>query len=309
MSRFAILCSGQGAQTPELFGMFPFTETGEALRHRILDGHGLEPEVAGWLSSPEKNPRAVYQNRFSQPLLCLYQAMVWAELAALVPPPALIAGYSLGELSAYGCAGAFTPDDVIRLAAVRARLMDAAGPAGELIAVTGLPPSAAARPDGAHLAIVVADDHCVIGCLAGRAPSLAAELRAAGARDAVILAVTVASHTPLLDTAVGPFRAALQNIPWQSPRTPVLAGVSAAKVLRREQMEQFLPEQIHRTIRWDLVQQRLLDSGCRVVLELGPGSQLAHMAAARGLEARSVTEFRSPQGIADWLQAAMDRSE
>lgn len=309
MSRFAILCSGQGAQTPELFQLFPFTKTGEALRQRILGAKVLEPEVAGWLSRPETNPRAVYQNRFSQPLLCLYQAMIWEELAALVPPPALIAGYSLGELSAYGCAGAIAPEDVVRLAAVRARWMDAAGPAGELIAVTGLPAAAAAKPEGAHLAIVIGDDHCVIGCLAGRAPSLAEELRAAGARDAVLLAVTVASHTPILDAAVEPFRSALRNIPWHPPQTPVLAGVSAAKILRREHMEQLLPEQIHRTIRWDLVQQRLQDSGCRVLLELGPGCQLARMAAARGLEARGVTEFRSPQGIADWLQAAIARSE
>ncbi len=309
MSRFAILCSGQGAQTPELFAQFPFTENGKALRRRILDAKGLAPDVEAWLADPEKNPRAVYQNHFSQPLLCLYQAMVWAELAPLAPPPAMIAGYSLGELSAYGCAGAFSPEDVVRLAAVRARLMDAAGPRGELIAVTGLPPAVAAQPEGAHLAIVIGEDHCVIGCLAERAESLAAELRAAGANDAVILAVTVASHTPVLDAAVEPFRAALQDTEWNPPQIPVLAGVSAAKILRQEQMEQALPEQIHRTIRWDLIQQRLIESGCRVLLELGPGCQLARMAAARGLEARGVSEFRSPQGIADWLRAAIARSE
>lgn len=307
MSRFAILCSGQGAQSPGLFDGFPFTGTGLALRQRILDSQSLPPDIAAWLSSSPADPRAIFQNHFSQPLISLYQAMVWAELLPLIPSPVMIAGYSLGELSAYGCAGTFSPEDVVRLASTRARLMDAAGPRGELIAVTGLSPQAASSPDGAHLAIVIGDHHCVIGCLAERADSLARDLKAAGADDAVILSVTVASHTALLDTAVTPFRAALRDTPRRDPLIPVLAGINAAKVLRSEQMEISLPEQIHHTIRWDLIQQRFIESGCRVLLEIGPGCQLAHMACSLGLEARAVSEFHSPQGIATWLQSALRR--
>lgn len=305
MSQFAILCSGQGAQSPELFSQFPFTERGLALKERVQPA--LEPEAAAWLADPQKSPQAIFQNHISQPLICLYHAMVWAEVQPLLPEVAMVAGYSLGELSAYGCAGAIEAEDVIRLASTRARLMDSAGPGGELIAVTGLAPSAAAALDGAHLAIVIGDDHCVIGCLAGQAEGLARQFKIAGARDAVILAVTVASHTPILDAAVEPFRAALQKIPWRQPHSPILAGVSATKVMRREQMEQSLPEQIHRTIRWDRIQQRLRESGCGVLLELGPGRQLAHMAIAQGMEARGAGEFRSAEGIAAWVQAALKR--
>jgi [acyl-carrier-protein] S-malonyltransferase len=308
MSQFAILCSGQGAQTPELFSRFPFGKKGLAVKQRVIDAGCLDPEVAAWLADSAANPQAIFQNHFSQPLICLFQAMVWAELETLLPPPALIAGYSLGELSAYGCAGAFSPEDIVRLAGIRARLMDGAGPPGELIAVTGLGANIAGGWEGAHLAIVIGDDHCVIGCLAERAESLARELRAAGARDAVILPVTVAAHTTLLDAAVEPFRQALQAADGQSPHLPVLAGISAAKVLRREQMEQTLPEQIHHTIRWDRIQQRLAESNCRVLLELGPGSQLAHMALATGAQARGVDEFRSAEGVAAWVEKTLQRT-
>lgn len=307
MSQFAILCSGQGAQTPELFSSFPFGEKGLSVKHRILEAGCLPPEAAAWLENPAANPQAIFQNHLSQPLLGLYQLMVWAELEPLLPRPNLFAGYSLGELSAYGCTGAFTAEDTVRLAATRARLMDAAGPCGELLAVTGLAPTRAAE-QGGHLAIVIGDDHCVMGCPADEAEALAQKLRLAGARDVVFLAVTVASHTPLLDAAVEPFRQALSAVEWRPLRSPLLAGINAAKVLRREQMEQWLPEQIHQTIRWDLVQQRLTEASCRVVLELGPGNQLARMATARRSEARGVGEFRSAEGVATWVGNALRRS-
>lgn len=307
MSLFAIVCSGQGAQTPDLFARFPFSEKGLALRQRILDARCLDSDVLSWLADESRAPLSIFQNHFSQPLICLYQAMVWTEIADLLPPPAVVAGYSLGELTAYFCAGALSPEDVVRLAGIRAREMDAAGPGGRLIAVTGLSPSTASALDGAHLAIVISDEHCVIGCSAERAESLARDLKEAGARDAVVLAVTAASHTALLDRAVEPFRSALQRVTWQDLKIPVLAGVSAAKVVRREQMEQVLPEQIHHTVRWDRIQQRFQESGCRIMLELGPGNQLAHMAVARGIEARGVDEFRSAEGIAEWVRATMAR--
>lgn len=308
MSQLTILCSGQGAQTPDLFTRFPFSEKGLAIKRHILDTDALTPEVRDWLHEPEKNPTLIFQNRFSQPLLALYQCMVWAEVAALLPKPVAMAGYSLGEVSAYGCAGAFTPEEVVRLASLRARLMDDAGPHGELVAVRGLSASRLAALSEIHVAIVIADDHVVVGCRAEKAETLMADLRSLGASEIIPLAVSVASHTPLLDAAVEPFRAALQTVAWTQPRIPILAGINAAKVMRREQMIQWLPEQIHHTIRWDLIQQRIAESGSRVLLELGPGSQLAHMAVSRGLEARGVEEFRSAEGIATWVETALRRA-
>jgi [acyl-carrier-protein] S-malonyltransferase len=75
-------------------------------------------------------------------------------------------------------------------------------------------------------------------------------------------------------------------------------------------MTEWLPELIHRTIRWDLVLSRLAESNCRVLLELGPGAQLAHMALAgkSAREARSISEFRSLDGIIAWVEKAVKRA-
>jgi [acyl-carrier-protein] S-malonyltransferase len=308
MSKLAILCSGQGAQTPDLFERFPFTEKGLQLRQRILEAGSLSPEIAAWLSNPSTSPQDIYDNHFSQPLLALFQVMVWAELEGLLPAPDLIAGYSLGELSAYACSGALSPEVVVRLAGTRARLMDEASPHGALLAVTGLSPekaSTAAALAGGYLAIVIGEDHCVLGSLATQVDALIQAAHVAGAREVTMLAVSIASHTPLLDAAVEPFRTSLQEAAWSEPRTPLLAGINATKVIRREQMLDWLPEQIHRTIRWDHCLQRLSESGCRILLELGPGKQLSHMGLACGLEARSVEEFRSVEGIVAWVEKSL----
>jgi len=306
---FAVICSGQGAQSPDLFEKFPFTEKGKALQRRILAAGCLEPEVAEWLETPSENPDKIYKNHFSQPLLCLFQMMVWSEISAL--QPRLFAGYSLGELSAYGCAGGLGPEDVIRLAGIRARAMDAAG-AGELVAVTGLAVEQVRSLAGAcaaFLAIVLGEEHCVVGCPANRGGEMSEALLAAGAENAVVLPVSVPSHTPLLDSAVEPFREALRAVRWQAPISPILAGINASKVLNQQQMVELLPEQIHRTVRWDLIEQRLAETECRVVLELGPGSQLAHALPGKisQIDARSAGEFRSPEGIVAWVQRSLLR--
>lgn len=309
MSAFALLCSGQGGQAPDLFERFPFTQKGRDLKQQVLESGSLSPDVAAWLENPKAHPGLIYQDHYAQPLLCLFQAMVWAELSDRLPVPQFVAGYSLGELSAYGCAGALGPQDVIRLAAIRSKVMDAAAPAGKMLVVSGLAVERAreiaARCEG-YVAIIIRNDHCVLGCLAEKAEALASAVTPA-ARSVVVLNVSIASHTPLLDSAVEPFRKALRSYEWRPFKSPVLAGVNADKIDSKEKMVQWLPEQIHHTIRWDLISSRLAESNCRVVLELGSGAQLAHMALAgkSAREARSISEFRTVDGIIAWVEKAM----
>jgi [acyl-carrier-protein] S-malonyltransferase len=311
MNPFALLCSGQGGDSPDLFERFPFTKKGIDLKQQMLENGCLSPDVAKWLENPKTQPNLIYQDHYSQPLLCLFQAMVWAELSDRLPTPQFVAGYSLGELSAYGCAGALAPEDVVGLASIRARAMDAAAPSGRLLAITGIPVERAAMIASQHrgyVAIIVGKDHCILGCLAENADELASAARTIASR-VVILSVTVAGHTPLLDPAVMPFRQALLGRNCQAFNIPVLAGVNAYKVLSKEQMGQWLPEAIHRTVRWDLVLSRLTESHCSVFLELGAGRQLAQMALAEKPdgEARSISEFRSLEGIVAWVEKALER--
>jgi [acyl-carrier-protein] S-malonyltransferase len=312
MSSFAVLCSGQGGQAPDLFERFPFTEKGWKVKQQVLDSGCLSPEATEWLNDPRARPSLIYQDHYAQPLLCLFQAMVWAELSERLPTPQFVAGYSLGELSAYGAAGALAPEDTIDLATARAHFMDTAAPVGNLIAVSGLAVEKAAEIAARHegyVAIIVRSDHCLLGCLAEKAEALASAA-ALFARNVVVLNVTIASHTPLLDSAVEPFRKALQVHDCWPFKCPVLAGVNGLKIQSKADMVQWLPEQIHRTVRWDLISSRLAEANCQVLLELGSGAQLAHMALAGNTarEARSISEFRTVDGIVSWVVKALDRA-
>jgi [acyl-carrier-protein] S-malonyltransferase len=313
MSSFAILCSGQGGQAPDLFERFPFAEKGRSVKQQILDSGCLTPEVAEWLRNPRTHPSLIYQDHYAQPLLCLFQAMVWAELCDRLPTPQFVAGYSLGELSAYGCAGALAPKDTVDLATARAHFMDAAAPVGNLIAVNGLAVEKAAEIATKHegyVAIIIRNDHCLLGCLAEKTEALASAATLF-AQSVVILNVTIASHTPLLDSAVEPFRKALQVHDCRPFKSPVLAGVNACQIQSKADMVRWLPEQIHQTVRWDLISSRLAESNCQVVLELGSGAQLAHMALAGNTarEARSISEFRTANGIVSWVVKALERAD
>ncbi|MGN2393561.1 hypothetical protein ACTFO6_18970, partial [Pelomicrobium sp. G1] len=67
-----------------------------------------------WVSS--RPPEGLFQNRWAQPLICTATLAAWSVLEPRLPQPVAFAGYSLGELAAYGCAGALAPAEALRLA-------------------------------------------------------------------------------------------------------------------------------------------------------------------------------------------------
>ena len=305
MARLAVLCSGQGAQDAGLFDL-P-RRSPEAMRLAAEAAGQLTPEAAAWLDKPDDGP-ALHDSRHAQQLLCLYQLAVWEALKPFAPEPELFAGYSLGELCSHGCAGTLSRNDVLALARDRGAFMGeaaAASPSG-LVAVVGLTaarlaPAAAACQ--AQMAIVNAPDHFVLGVAADKLDALAAALEAAGASRVVRLAVPLASHCAFMASAAERFAARLERVEFHFPAA-VLAGVDGALVGDAAQARAALAAQIHQTLRWDKCLETAWARGCRVFLELGPGAGLAKMvlSAWPEAEARSVSEFKTLDGVGKWLQ-------
>jgi len=160
----------------------------------------------------------------------------------------------------------------------------------------------------AFVAIVIDEDASVIG---GTEPALAAVKDAAGRAGAQVtcLRVGIASHTPLLSTAATQFRALLEVAPLRAPVRPVVCGIDGSWVTTRERAVEALSEQIARTIEWSRCVDALYERGCRVFLELGPGTALSRMARNRlgPVEARSVDEFRNSGAVAAWVLRSCDR--
>jgi [acyl-carrier-protein] S-malonyltransferase len=132
---------------------------------------------------------------------------------------------------------------------------------------------------------------------------LAEKARARGAQI-TRLDVGVASHTPLLEGAVEPFAATLAASALRAPDVPVVAGIDASWITTRAMAIATLAAQLAAPIEWARCLEALYERGCRVFLELGPGGALTRMVRENlGTDtvARSVDEFRSLGGVAQWL--------
>jgi len=297
----AILCSGQGAQHPAMLGMI----ADHPAATKVIK---VGETILGWkLRDVLTQSDKMFRNAIAQPLICLTQLALWTALRQDAPKPVAFCGYSVGELGAYACAGALDAAELARITAARAALMDQAAAAihGGLIALQGPRRDDVARlcaGQRAWIAIAISEDEFVIGGEDAVLVKLSKDFSERGAK-LTRLRVGVASHTPLLSDAVPPFRMELIASSLAAPATPVVAGIDAAWVVRRETAVEKLALQLDRTIEWAGCMDMLYERGCRVFLELGPGRALARMAQARfgDVDARAVDDFRSLEGVSSWL--------
>ncbi|QDF37217.1 acyltransferase domain-containing protein [Bradyrhizobium symbiodeficiens] len=302
----AILCSGQGRQHREMFAL-----TGDAPEAAHLFAHaatllgGRDPRDFV-RSEPDE---ALHRNRASQ-ILCTLQALAaMAALKGAIPHGAINAGYSVGEVAAWG-AGVFEATVTLDLVARRAEAMDAATRAGDgLIFVRGLSRGDVdrlCRRFGAAIAIINPGDAFVIGGSRGALNAIAASARATHAAMVVDLPVEVASHTERLVEASAAFREVLRSAQVTFPPAAgarIVSGIDGATVVSAEIGLDKLAAQISQTVQWANCLEGCFEAGATTFLELGPGQALSKMVAyiEPGFPARSLDDFRSLEGVRGWI--------
>lgn len=203
-----------------------------------------------------------------------------------VAPPAYMAGHSLGEITALAAAGAISFEDGLRLVRERGRLMKQAGEEtpGAMAAVLGLATDTvqaiceqASQEIG--LALVIANNNCpgqIV--ISGNAAALERGLELAseaGAKHAVRLAVSIASHSPLMLPIQEAFRAALDNVAFQTPKVPVIGNVGAAPLIDAAAIREELGAQLTSSVRWTESIGALQAAGITRFVEIGPKDVLS----------------------------------
>lgn len=305
MSGLALICSGQGSQTADMLDFAASHDTGRAVLQAFSAALGRD------LLSAFGSGETLTRNSVAQPLAVASALANWAVLQPWLPTPQCVAGYSVGEVSAWACAGAWSAPQAAAVCLERAAAMDrAAPPDSGMLAVRGLPVAQMlerAGEAGVHIAIVNEDDHVVLG---GTAPALlraAQRLGAAGAWTKM-LEVEVPSHTPLLAPAAEEFGHWLRAQPASAPSTPVIMGIDGTTTLDTQRGLAALARAIAEPILWQDCMQQLVDSGVRAVLELGPGRNLSSMfqQVHPQLPARAVSDFRTAQGVATWVHRQLE---
>jgi [acyl-carrier-protein] S-malonyltransferase len=303
----AVLCSGQGLQHPQMFSL-----TGSAPAAEAVFAHAAK-------MLRQRDPRelvqteplqVLYSNRVAQ-ILCASQALSAAAVLRHVwPKRMLLAGYSVGEIAAWGVAELLDSAATLDLVALRAELMDAASSPGDgLLFVRGLTRISVdnlCRRHSTAVAIVNPNDAFVLGGSGEALDGLAVDATRMGAAHVTRIAVNVASHTARLTAASSAFQVALENTPTKSntgSHVRLFSGIDGTAVLDTAAGKKKLSEQISHTVEWAACLQGCVEAGASAFLELGPGFALSSMVANTypHIPSRSLDDFRTIQGVLAWV--------
>jgi [acyl-carrier-protein] S-malonyltransferase len=308
MSGIAILCSGQGYQDADMFYLLADApEAGPVFKRARLILDGQDPREFVRRATDD----ALHADKVGQILCCTQAVAAWAVLSAKLHRPLMVAGYSVGELAAWGVAGLLDYEGVLDLAVQRAAAMDEATtqPSG-LAAIRGLKRATLdpiCATHGAYVAIVNGEDQMVVG---GTSEALAAVIHDAqrhGAERTTTLPVAVPAHTPLLAAASDRFRQALAKacLPAEMPAdVRLLSGIDGAAIFDVHAGADKLARQIKQTVDWANCMESCRAAGVTKVIELGPGNALArlmHEFMPDG-DVHSLSEFHSLPGFVHWVQ-------
>jgi len=282
----AVIFPGQGSQSVGMLARLIAEEPAAAAAFEEADealGYGLGALV--------RDGPAELLNRtdHTQPAMLAAGVAVWrAWQARGGPQPAALAGHSLGEYTALVCAGALRYVDALRIVRLRGEWMQQAVPAGAgaMAAVLGLEDDAvsaacaAAETAGGVVEavnfnapgqVVIAGDVAAVG----RAIELA---RAAGAKRAMALPVSVPSHCRLMNAVGGRLAAALAEVSVDAPAIPVYHNVDARPRQDAARIRAALADQVRRPVRWVDCMLAMQAAGVQTLVEAGPGRVLCGLA-------------------------------
>lgn len=214
----------------------------------------------------------------------------------------LVAGHSLGEYSALAAAGALSIAETARLLRLRGQAMQAALAPGEgaMAALLGVElevaaaicAEAAAGPEGTQVVAPANDNGGGQVVISGHRAAVerAVELaRGRGIRRAMLLPVSAPFHCELMRPAALVMRDALEAATIIAPAVPVVANVSAAKVVDPAAIRDLLVEQVTATVRWRESVLAMLEMGVDGFLELGAGKVLTGLVRRIAPDAAAMT--------------------
>ena len=198
--------------------------------------------------------------------------------------PALMAGHSLGEYTALVCAGAIEFADGVKLVQARGQFMQQAVPAGTgaMAAILGLADDAvqAACEEAAQGGVVAPVNYNCPGQIVVAGEKEAVEraieaCKAAGAKRAVPLPVSVPSHCELMKPAAEQMKAELDAIAVSEPQIPVVQNVSASVPASADELKENLLAQLYSPVLWTSSVQAMVEQGIASTIECGPGKVLS----------------------------------
>ena len=220
------------------------------------------------------------ETKVTQPAIFLHSTILAATLGDAFQPD-MVAGHSLGELSALVANKTLSFEDGLRLVSKRALAMQAACEAepSTMAAIIGLDDDVVEKVCEEIDGIVVAANYNCPGQLviSGAFPAVeeaCAKLTEAGARRALMLPVGGAFHSPLMEPAREELAAAIEATTFSQPSCPVYQNVVAKAVTDPAEIQTNLVAQLTAPVRWTQTMHSMIADGAAEVIEVGPGKVL-----------------------------------
>ncbi|MGV3504140.1 MAG: ACP S-malonyltransferase [Adhaeribacter sp.] len=287
----AYIFPGQGSQFPgmgqDLYNQYPEAKRLFDAADEILGFALTDVMFAG-------SETDLKETKVTQPAIFLHSVAVAAVLPDFQPD--MVAGHSLGEFSALVASKVLSFEDALQLVSKRALAMQAAceREPSTMAAVLGLDDDKVAEVcAGISEVVVPANYNCpgqlvISGSLKGI--EIACEqLKAAGAKRALVLPVGGAFHSPLMQPAEEELAKAIHATSFRAGICPVYQNVDARPYSDPEQIKENLIRQLTSPVRWTQTIQQMIQDGATQFIECGPGKVLQGLVKKINKEAEAVS--------------------
>lgn len=273
----AYVFPGQGAQFPGMGkDLYESSDIAKALFQQANDILGFNIQQIMFEGTEEE----LKQTKVTQPAIFLHSTILAACLGEGFQPD-MVAGHSLGEISALVANKTLSFEDGLRLVSKRALAMQEAceSEPSTMAAILGLEDHIVEEICASIAGVVVpANYNCpgqlVISGSVAAVEEACAKLTEAGAKRALILPVGGAFHSPLMEPAREELAAAIKATTFHTPICPVYQNVTANGVTDPIAIQENLVAQLTAPVRWTQTMNQMITDGCAEVIEVGPGKVL-----------------------------------
>lgn len=279
-NNLAFVFPGQGSQAVGMLSDFAENDIVKSTFSEASDALGYDV----WALISEGPAEKLNQTNFTQPALLTASVAIWRLWKDSTDVlPSVIAGHSLGEYSALVCADVISLSDAVKLVEKRGELMQASVPegVGAMAAIIGLDDQAIidACAQAAEGEVVSAVNFNSPGqvVIAGHTAAVAraGELcKAAGAKRALPLPVSVPSHCALMEDAAKSLASEFEKITFNAPSVDVINNVDVSVESDASAIKDALIRQLYSPVRWTETVEKLSAQGVTTVVEAGPGKVL-----------------------------------
>lgn len=225
----------------------------------------------------EGTTEELVQTKVTQPAIYVH-SVIMAKVLGIQPD--IVAGHSLGEFSALAAVGVFSFEDGLRLVAQRALAMQEACEKsnGTMAAVLGLEDSVVEEVCATIENVVPANYNCpgqlVISGEVEDVKKACEILKEKGAKRALLLPVSGAFHSPLMQPAREKLAKAIEETTFQNPICPIYQNITTTAVTEASEIKKNLIAQLTAPVKWTQSVQNMITDGVDLFIEVGPGNVL-----------------------------------